>query len=87
MNISTNIRQLTNVFILLFLALSGALVYWQVVVPQQVTANIHNSRTGLPDNAPVRGTIFDRNGVPLAVWQSLIQIGKVRLYVLIRTPR
>lgn len=66
MNINTNIRQLTNVFILLFLALSGVLVYWQVVVPQQVTANNHNSRTRLPDKTPVRGNIFDRNGVLLA---------------------
>ena len=66
MNISSNIRQLTNIFILLFLALSGSLVYWQVVVPQQVIANNHNSRTRLADATPVRGNIFDRNGVLLA---------------------
>ena len=53
-------------FIVLFIALSGGLVYWQVVVAQQVTANIHNSRHCLPDNAPIRGRIFDRNGVLLA---------------------
>jgi penicillin-binding protein A len=66
MNISNNIRKLTQLFIVFFIALSAVLVYWQVVVAQQVTANIHNSRHCLSDNAPVRGRIFDRNGVLLA---------------------
>ena len=66
MNVRANIRQMTNIFILLFLALSGALVYWQVAVAQQVSANVHNSRIILPGNTPVRGNIFDRNGVLLA---------------------
>jgi len=66
MNVSASIRKLTQLFIVLFIALSGGLVYWQVVVAQQVTANIHNSRHCLPDNAPIRGRIFDRNGVLLA---------------------
>ncbi|MFL5587031.1 MAG: peptidoglycan D,D-transpeptidase FtsI family protein [Ktedonobacteraceae bacterium] len=66
MNVSASIRKLTQLFIVLFIALSGGLVYWQVVVAQQVTANIHNSRHCLPDSAPVRGRIFDRNGVLLA---------------------
>lgn len=66
MNISANIRQMTNILILFFLALSGALVYWQVIVAQPVSANVHNSRVVLPGNTPVRGNIFDRNGVLLA---------------------
>jgi cell division protein FtsI/penicillin-binding protein 2 len=66
MNVSANIRQLTNIFILFFLALSGALVYWQVAVAQEVSTNVHNSRAILPGNTPVRGNIFDSNGVVLA---------------------
>jgi penicillin-binding protein A len=66
MNVSANIRKLTNLLIALFLALSAGLVYWQVVVAQQVTANEHNSRSCFSDTAPVRGRIFDRNGVLLA---------------------
>ncbi len=66
MNISNNIRKLTLLFIVFFIALSAVLVYWQVVVAQQVAANIHNSRHCLSDSAPVRGRIFDRNGVLLA---------------------
>jgi peptidoglycan glycosyltransferase len=66
MNIKDNIRRLTYVFIVLFVLLSGGLVYWQVGVAAQVTKNSHNSRVCLPDSAPVRGRIFDRNGVLLA---------------------
>jgi penicillin-binding protein A len=66
MNISASIRKLTLLFVMLFVALSAGLVYWQVVVAQQVTGNIHNARPCLPDSSPVRGRIFDRNGVLLA---------------------
>jgi len=66
MNISTSIRKLTNLFIILFVLLSTGLVYWQVVVAQQVEANPHNNRHCLPDSAPIRGRILDRNGVVLA---------------------
>src|SRR6266487_3157603 len=66
MKISNNIRKLTQLFIVFFIALSAVLVYWQAVVAQQVATNIHNSRHCLSDSAPVRGRIFDRNGVLLA---------------------
>ncbi len=68
MNINTSIRRLTNLFIILFIALSGGLVYWQVVVAQQVTSNTYSAyaRRCASDNAPRRGRIFDRNGVLLA---------------------
>jgi peptidoglycan glycosyltransferase len=65
-NISASIRKLTLLFIALFIALSGGLVYWQVVVADQVTANIHNGRHCFSDVAPQRGRIFDRNGKLLA---------------------
>ncbi|MBV9691566.1 MAG: penicillin-binding protein 2 [Ktedonobacteraceae bacterium] len=64
--INASIRKLTTLFIALFIALSAGLVYWQVVVARQVTANVHNSRPCLTGNAPIRGRIFDRNGVLLA---------------------
>ncbi len=68
MNISNSIRRLTNLFIILFIALSGGLVYWQVVAAQQVTSNTYSafSRHCSNDNAPIRGSIYDRNGVLLA---------------------
>jgi peptidoglycan glycosyltransferase len=67
-NINRSIRRLTNLFIILFIALTGGLVYWQVVAAQQVTSNTYVtfSRQCMSDNAPVRGRIFDRHGVLLA---------------------
>ena len=66
MNLSTSIRKLTLLFVVLFMALSAGLVYWQVIVAQQVVSNPHNARVNLPDSAPQRGKIYDRNGVLLA---------------------
>ncbi|MBE3561358.1 MAG: penicillin-binding protein [Ktedonobacteraceae bacterium] len=66
MNISSSIRKLSLLFIMLFVALSGGLVYWQVLAASAVASNPHNGRACLPDSAPVRGRIFDRNGVLLA---------------------
>ena len=80
MNISASIRKLTLIFVALFIALSAGLVYWQVVVAQQVTANPHNSRPFLNSNAAVRGKIFDRNGVLLADSQTGPNGGIIRHY-------
>ncbi len=66
MHIGSNIRRLGVFMTALFLALSGGLVYWQVIAASAVTANVHNGRSCLPANAPIRGRIFDRNGVLLA---------------------
>src|SRR6266567_6844952 len=66
MNICSNIRNTALAFVACFIALSAVLVYWQIVVAQQVTANPHNRRFCTAGNAPVRGRIFDRNGVVLA---------------------
>jgi peptidoglycan glycosyltransferase len=66
MNISTSIRKLTYIFISLFLALSAGLIYWQVVEADNVTSTVHNPRRCLAENNPVRGNIYDRNGVLLA---------------------
>jgi penicillin-binding protein A len=66
MNIGKSIRKLTMLFIAMFVGLSGALVYWQVIVAGALVANPHNSRTCLQENTPKRGNIYDRNGVLLA---------------------
>ena len=71
MNINSSIRKLSNLFIMLFILMSGGLVYWQVVAVQQVTANPHNIRPYACGSAPIRGRIFDRNGVLLADLQPV----------------
>jgi len=82
MDISASIRKLTHFFILLFVVLSGGLVYWQVVVAAQVTTNRHNSRSCLFENSQLRGTIYDRNGVWLArsVPNPAVECGYQRVY-------
>lgn len=80
MSISASIRKLTLFFVAMFVAFSAGLVYWQVVVAQQVTANPHNGRSCLTSNAPVRGRIFDRNGVLLAESTPSKTCGYVRHY-------
>ena len=68
MNIGSSIRKLSLVFMALFIAASIGLVYWQVVVAQQVSSNptLTLGRKCLPDATPKRGNIYDRNGVLLA---------------------
>ena len=82
MNLGTSIRKLTLLFVVLFMALSAGLVYWQVVVAQQVELNFHNARSCLPDSAPQRGNIYDRNGVLLAysTASSTANCGYIRHY-------
>jgi penicillin-binding protein A len=80
MNLSTSIRKLTLLFVVLFMALSAGLVYWQVIVAQQVTSNPHNARVNLPDSAPQRGKIYDRNGMLLAETVSDGNGGFIRRY-------
>jgi penicillin-binding protein A len=82
MNIGTSIRKLMNLFIILFIAISGGLVYWQVIVAQQVADNTHNSRHCQLENSPLRGTIYDRNGIWLArsIPDAAAQCGYLREY-------
>jgi len=67
-NISGSIRRLTFIFLVLFVALSAGLVYWQVVVAQQVASNpyLTYTRQCTSEAAPMRGTIYDSKGVRLA---------------------
>ncbi len=68
MNISRSIRRLATLFLVLFVALSAEIVYWQVIVAPQVTANpyLTYTRHCTSDAAPLRGKVYDRNGVLLA---------------------
>lgn len=68
MNISGSIRRLTNLFIILFVLLSGGLVYWQVVVAQAVTSSTcpagltASQEQGCQQSAVVRKHIRDCQG-------------------------
>jgi penicillin-binding protein A len=66
MRIEQPFRQLLTVFILLFVVVSGTVVYWQVGQAQSLATSQYNPRHCVVDAVPQRGTIFDRNGVKLA---------------------
>ncbi|HTI12945.1 MAG TPA: penicillin-binding transpeptidase domain-containing protein [Dictyobacter sp.] len=68
MDIGANIRRVGMLFVVLFLAISGGLVYWQIPpnIVQAVTSNPHNSRVCQVANTPKRGNIYDSQGVLLA---------------------
>lgn len=67
MDMNTSIRRLLYAFIVLFLLLSLVMVNIQVFQAQALQASAYNGRSCLASNEPLRGTIYDRNGVKL-VW-------------------
>lgn len=68
--VNRSIGRVTNVFLALFLLLSGGIVYWQVFQSQTLTTSTYNPRRCDVGNQPVRGSIYDRNGVLLAYSQQ-----------------
>lgn len=58
---------LIALFLLLALFIFGRLVYVQVVAADQLSQDALNSRSSTTEVTPRRGTIYDRNGVVLAI--------------------
>lgn len=65
-------RRLLNLFVVLFLVVSGVLVYWQVFWPTSAAPSGQDQNNYLAykpcvaSETPQRGNIYDRNGVLLA---------------------
>jgi len=64
MSIEIPIQRLLSFFIVLFLVITGVMVYWQVGQAQSLSTSPYKPCIG--SEQPVRGTIYDRNGVKLA---------------------
>ena len=81
------IRRLVTTFLILFLILSGVAAYVQITNQVFLGGPVlaqgqYDPRTCPPYDAPVRGTIYDRNGVRLA-WTEQdpkVQCGYKRVY-------
>jgi peptidoglycan glycosyltransferase len=69
MMVNRSISRLTNVFLALFMLLSVGVVYWQVFQSQTLATSTYNPSLCDVGNQPVRGSIYDRNGVLLAYSQ------------------
>lgn len=86
-NMTATIRRLTMTFIVLLLAISGVAAYVQVsnqafIDGPTLAQGSFDPRICPPYNAPLRGTIYDRNGIPLA-WMAQddnAQCGYRRVY-------
>jgi len=70
-NMSATIRRLTMTFIVFLLAVSAVSAYIQVsnqafINGPALAQGDYDPRTCPPYDAPLRGTIYDRNGIPLA---------------------
>lgn len=59
-------QRLLTVFMVLFIGVSGTMVYWQVGQARKLTNSPYNPRQCVQGNVPQRGTIYDRTGVKLA---------------------
>jgi peptidoglycan glycosyltransferase len=66
MLLQRSFRQLLMFFFILFLAVSGWVVYWQVGRAADLEASPYNPRGCVASNIPKRGNIYDRNGILLA---------------------
>lgn len=65
--IQLRIRFFGIIFILMFLAITGRAVYLQIYLAPQLQDRADQQRQQIVKLAPQRGSIFDRNGDPLAV--------------------
>jgi peptidoglycan glycosyltransferase len=70
MTVNKSISRLTSVFLALFMLLSVGAVYWQVFQSQALATSTYNPSLCDIGNQPVRGSIYDRNGILLAYSQA-----------------
>jgi penicillin-binding protein A len=77
-NMNVTIRRLMSAFILFFLLISGVAAYVQVDNhaflngPTLSSGSLDPRACDAPDDQPIRGTIYDRNGIPLA-WTERVK--------------
>ena len=64
-DISTNIKKVMFVFLLCFLGVVSYLTYFEIFKAPTIVLMPENQRLWIKRNEVLRGTIFDRNGIPL----------------------
>jgi len=74
-----NIRRLGTVFVILFMALSWGLVWWQVIQAESLNRDPNNPRVIEANRNRLRGNIYDRRGKILASSQ-MTEHGAKRVY-------
>ena len=79
-DISTNIKKVLFVFLLCFLALISYLTYFEIFKAPGVALRSENRRLWVKRNEVLRGTIFDRNSLPLTKSTKIDQQSQKREY-------
>jgi peptidoglycan glycosyltransferase len=79
-DISTSIKKVMVVFLLCFLAIISYLTYFEIFKAPAVTLKPENRRLWVIRNEVLRGTIFDRNGIPLTKSTKIDQERQKREY-------
>ena len=79
-DISTNIKKVMIIFLLCFLALISYLTYFEIFKAPAIALKPENRRLWVKRNEVLRGTIFDKNGIPLTKSTKIDQERQKREY-------
>jgi peptidoglycan glycosyltransferase len=79
-DISTNIKKVMIIFLLCFLALISYLTYFEIFKAPAISLKPENRRLWVKRNEVLRGTIFDKNGIPLTKSTKIDQESQKREY-------
>jgi cell division protein FtsI/penicillin-binding protein 2 len=79
-NLTTNIKRVMIIFLLIFVVLMGYLAYFTLVKGPEIVTRPDNRRMWDIRNKVVRGTIYDRNGKELSVSEKVGENQYKRVY-------
>lgn len=79
-SLNSNIKIISGVILLLFIAIMGYMLYFQAVMAEDIAAKPGNVRSAVERNRVLRGTIYDRNGGVLSYSERQDSGSQLRIY-------
>jgi penicillin-binding protein A len=79
-DMSSSIKKVLVVFLMLFFALITYLTYFEIAVAPKIVNSTLNKRTWVKRNEVLRGTIYDRNMIPLTKSERVDELNQKREY-------
>lgn len=79
-SLNNNIKILSGVILILFMAIMGYMMYFQAVMAEDIAAKPGNVRSAVERNRVLRGTIYDRNGGVLSYSERQDSGSQLRIY-------
>ncbi len=80
-DISKSVKHIMTVFLFLFVALISYIAYFQIFKAPEIAQMPGNTRVWAKRNEVLRGTIYDRNGVPLTSTERTENNSQIRTYL------